>query len=129
MNPRLSLQPPTERQAFEVENIRNRNNFTFVFEPTTKQVDMFDTSRQVGKRLEMTYREKGGLLLPVGGPRNANMNPLDCFHAYDYFKALYDKSLRGLSGDICFLGWVDPDTIQPLAELYEDEFDEELYGQ
>jgi hypothetical protein len=83
MDPRLSLQPDNVRQAFEVEDVRTRKNFTFVYEPTMKQVDMFNTSRSVrGKRLDMTYRERDGFLMPVDGPVNSLMNPLDCTEAY-----------------------------------------------
>jgi hypothetical protein len=119
MDPRLSLQPDNVRQAFEVENIYSRENFTFVYEPTTKQVDMFNTSRGVrgGKQLDMTYREQDDFLMPIGGPWNALMNPLGCTKAYDYFVKMYNKSLSDFRGGVMFLGWVDPDTIVPIAEM------------
>jgi hypothetical protein len=117
MDPRLSLQPETVRQAFEVEDIYRRTNFTFVYEPTTKQVDLFETSRGVGKRLDMSYREQGGFLMPIGGPSGAVTNPLGCTNAYKYFVTLYGKSINTFTGGIVFLGWVDPDTIQPIAEM------------
>lgn len=30
---------------------------------------------------------------------------------------LYEKSLKDFFGGVMFLGWVDPDTVQPIAEM------------
>jgi hypothetical protein len=72
----------------------------------------------------MEYREDAafGILQPVYPPHmviHMEINPLGCSDAYDYFRTLYQKAL----GDrvTCFLGWVDPDTIEPLDYAEEDE--------
>lgn len=111
-----------KRQAFEVENVQTRENFTQVYEPELKEIQFFNTSRGVGKKLELVYREKDGDLIPtfckdfVLGEMAPN--PLGCKTAYTYFTALYEKSLNIVkSHPIVFLGWVDPDTIEPLDEI------------
>ncbi|ALS22086.1 hypothetical protein IJ22_17120 [Paenibacillus naphthalenovorans] len=70
----------------------------------------------------MTYREHKGKLVPTYSSNNANYNtnPLDKKTAKDYFEALYEKSLKPSSYyNICFLGWVNPKTFQPIEEVEE----------
>lgn len=117
-----------ERRAFEVEDIRHRTNYTFVYEPTTKQVDMYNTSLGKGRVLDMSYREDEYGLVPVYPIHNRfSMNPLGCTKADDYFYLLYDRALNPID-DICFLGWVNPDTIEPIEEGKDElDWDNEFY--
>ena len=93
------------RCAFEVEDVQTRKNYSFVYEPASGIINMFNTSRGEGNQLLTSM------------PNDSNDKPdfpFKCKNAYDYFIYMYGKSLR--DGRICFLGWVTPDTFVPLEE-------------
>lgn len=99
-------------QAFEVEDIGRRENYTFEYNPYDQAVNMYDTSRGVGKKLKM---------------RKTKEFPFECETAYDYFKYLCEKSLKfEPDNDIYFLGWVHPVTVQPLAEMKKRSLKNEI---
>lgn len=88
------LKGPEVCQAFEVEQITTRKkNYTFIWEPERKAIEVYDTSRGVGKR----FFDKDDT--PI---------------AWERFSNIYKESLR--SFDAPFLGFVDPDTIELLEE-------------
>lgn len=119
----LQLRGPDVRQAFEVEDIGTRENYTLVYEPISKRVEFYNTSRGIGRRLDLVYQEQDGCLVPKTEDKGylINLNPLGCREAYEYFRKLYSHSagLTATYSDICFLGWVDPDTIEPLADYVD----------
>lgn len=102
-----------ERKAFEVEDINTRENFTFVYNPYDKSVKLYDTSRGKGKVLLTNHKKDF---------------PFECKTAEEYFNYLYRKSIGLIEHDyeIYFLGWVDPDTIQPLAELERESIEDDI---
>lgn len=81
------------RQAFEVEQIATRRNYTFEWDPILGKLIVWDTSRGVGKKYFDEDNTDG---------------------AWDRFKDIYQQSLRNFQAP--FLGWVNPDTIEPLDE-------------
>jgi hypothetical protein len=93
----MRLQGQEIRQAFEVEQIATRRNYTFEWSPEKGKLLVWDTSRGVGKK----YFDE-----------DASET------AYDRFKQIYETSIsmRGEGLLAPFLGWVNPDTIQPLDE-------------
>lgn len=95
-------------QAFEVEDIHTRKNFTYVYNPYDQSVEMYDTSRDVGRKLI--------------GRKNKEFHE-DCETAYEFYQHLYKKSFE-IDPDrpIVFLGYVNPFSIQPLAEM--EDWDE-----
>jgi hypothetical protein len=103
------------RQAFE--DISDRTNHSVVYEPETKQVEFYNTSRGVGRQLVLTYQERNGYLVPMMNDQDYKVNPMDCWTAYGYFQKLLETSLK--NPVICFLGWVDPDSIEPLADYVD----------
>lgn len=110
------------RKAFEVENTDSKEKFTMILEPELKEVHTFDTSEDVGKKLQMVYKEVDGNLEPtfcedfVLGLLKAN--PSGCKTAEEYYNRLYNKALStDHNTNIKLLGNVDPDTIQPLDEV------------
>jgi hypothetical protein len=112
----LELRGPDVRQAFEVEDISRRENYTFVYEPEAKSVELYNTSRGIGRRLQFIYQESGGHLFP--SEEECKMDPHDCKTAYAYFQTLLNKSRTFPAAmTMCFLGWVDPDSIEPLADF------------
>lgn len=92
------------KQAFEIEDIGRRENFMFVYDPYDEKVEMYDTSRGVkgGKQIKSFFKTDF---------------PFNCETAYDYFVHMYNKSITfEKDNDFYFLGWVDPETVYPLAE-------------
>ncbi len=88
------------RQAFEVEDIGRRNNYTFIYNPYDQSVETYDTSR---KDSGLGFKRK-----LVG--RSVKDFPFECDSAYSYFVELYRKAtLFEGNNDIYFIGWVHPD--------------------
>ena len=97
-------------QAFEVEDIHARENYTYVYNPYEQSVEMYDTSRNVigGKKL-------------VG--RKVKEFNEQCETAYDYYKYLHAQSHTiDPERPVVILGYVHPETIYPIAEM--EEWDE-----
>jgi hypothetical protein len=102
-----TLQPKTERQAFEIERITDRSNFVFIWEPEKGPhgtIEVWDTSRSVIAR---------------HGRKGKYWDKDDSETAYQRFCDIYNDSIRSFATP--FLGWVDPDTIVPIEELNEME--------
>ncbi|WP_440650287.1 hypothetical protein [Bacillus subtilis] len=88
------------RQAFEVEDIGRRDNYTFIYNPYDQSVETYDTSR---KDSGLGFKRK-----LVG--RSVKEFPFECDSAYSYFVELYRKAtLFEGNNDIYFIGWVHPD--------------------
>lgn len=89
----------SKRMAFEVERKRIvsglRENFTFIWEPEMQAIQVFETSRQVGKKFFDEDKTE---------------------NAFERFVDIYKQSLEASIWKGVFLGWVDPDTIEPLEE-------------
>jgi len=77
------------RDAFEVEDLNDHTNYTFVFRGDT--VDLFNSSRGIDKQFMKTF-----------GPIEF---PFENKTARDYFTFVFQKSLRA-DDNICFLGYV-----------------------
>jgi hypothetical protein len=118
----VKKKPEEIRQAFEIEDISSRKNFTFEYDPILKMVIMHNTSRGVGKRFDFAYKEVnrrvyGDCLSPIDDEgqykSGFTVNPLNCKTAWEYFQKL---RIKPTDGRHFILGFVDPDTIQPLDE-------------
>ena len=108
------LQDKYSLQAFEVEDIGRRENYMFVYNPYDQTVELYDTSRSVigGKKLKS---------------RIAKDFPFECETAYQYFKYLYDKSVKfEEDNDIYFIGWVHPESVMPVVELKKRKLKNEI---
>lgn len=94
------------KKAFEVEDINTRKNYTFVLDED--RVFMYDTSRGSGNNL-MT-------IMPYDNAEpEKSLFPFGCDTAEEYYNHIYKKSLGEESTfPIYFLGYVDPETFQPL---------------
>lgn len=90
-------------KAFEVEDTNRRENYSFILNENTNSVAMHNTSRGMGNYLMELFKDTF---------------PFDQPDAPTYFQYLYDKSLDFKSGySICFIGWVDPATFEPLEDM------------
>ena len=99
-------------QAFEVEDLHARENYTYVYNPYDQSVEMYDTSRN----------EAGGSIKKLVG-RKRDEFPGDCETAYDYYKSLHEEAHKiDPERPVVILGYVHPETIYPLAEM--EEWDE-----
>lgn len=94
------------KKAFEVEDINTRKNYTFVLDEG--RVFMYDTSRGSGNNL-MT-------IMPYDNAEpEKSLFPFECDTAEEYYNHIYKKSLgKESTFPIYFLGYVDPETFQPL---------------
>lgn len=93
-------------QAFEVEDIKKRKNYTFHYRPNDS-VLMVDTSLGSHENILCEF------------PADTNKEsitafPFGCKTSYEYFVHMYNKALHGT--EIVFLGWVDPKNYKPLEE-------------
>jgi len=87
--------------AFEVENLNTRLNYTLVYCREKNRVELYNTSRNVGRKL----------IEVIGDPETPF--PKECANAWEYYNFIYARSLKiGLA--IAFLGYVDKDTIEPI---------------
>lgn len=98
-------------QAFEIEDVERRENYTFVYNPYDQSVEMYNTSRKVGKQLKT---------------RHTKNFPFEQETAYKYFKHLYNKATGMKVHPFYFLGWVHPDTIEPLVEIKKNRHMKEI---
>jgi len=107
----MGLQNENIKQAFEVEVISSRKNYSFLYIPEINQVQMLNTSRGYEKyEIECIFPDD---TLSEFGTKF----PFKCETAYDYFCYMYKKSLmRDETYSIYFIGWVDPKTFQPIEE-------------
>ena len=105
---RAGLQDEHTPQAFEVEDIRERKNYTLKYIPNN-MVCMIDTSRNGNKKVLSEFPEDthSEFTTPF---------PFDCKTAYEYFVHMYNKALNTVSTGIVFLGWVDIHTYEPIEE-------------
>lgn len=98
-------------QAFEIEDVERRENYTFVYNPYDQSVELYNTSRNVGRQLKT---------------RHTRNFPFEQETAYRYFKYLYNKATGMKDHPFYFLGWVHPDTIEPLAEIKKNRYMKEI---
>lgn len=89
------------RQAFEVEQLTTRLNFTYVWEPENKTLLKYHTNYGMKRVLLEEDNSEG---------------------AWEKFKKCYEKATKDRVE--IFLGWVHPDTNQPVEDLYNEEYDE-----
>jgi len=92
--------------AFEVEDMVYRSNFVFVKREST--VDLFDSSRGVGKKLMETFGGDFGLEFPFG-TKNAE----------EYYLHMFHKALRS-EDNICFIGYVK-ETLSSFQPIESEE--------
>lgn len=86
----------------------------FVYNPYDQSVEMYDTSRKVitGKKIKTRYTKSF---------------PFECESSYDYFKLLYEKSLKfEEDNDIYFIGWVNPNSVMPVSEMPKRKIKKEI---
>jgi hypothetical protein len=97
----MGLQGQEIRQAFEVEQIATRRNYTFEWNPEKKKLIVWDTSRDVHKK----YFDEDATET-----------------AYERFCEIYKTSIsmKGEGLKAPFLWWVDPDTVKALGEDEDD---------
>lgn len=88
-------------QAFEVENIYTRENYTFVYNPFNHTVVTYNTSINQIIHNPILITENGFKL---------EIEPYTQYdNIYDYFVYLYNKSIGSEEGkEFFFIGWVDP---------------------
>lgn len=92
--------------AFEVEDIKRRENYTFWKKDDV--VHLIDTTR--------TFRPlKDYSPMHTFGP---NEFPFGNENAEEYFEMMYERSqdLTGEYGNIVFLAWIDPETGEQLEQ-------------
>jgi hypothetical protein len=112
------------KMAFEVEDIQERKNYTFVYNAEERTVRMFDTSRGAGNTLVMVYQETSMnnhvALFPTyyrdGHYSNLERSPFNEDTAIGYFRALYKKAVHEFNPSGMFIGWVHPETFNPLED-------------
>lgn len=98
----MELQNKYILQAFEVEDINTRQNFTFKYNPYDESVTTIDTTINKPSKVIIFYNKDF---------------PFECKSAYDYFVYLYNKSLTHKDNtNIFFIGWVNPSNYLPIDE-------------
>lgn len=106
------LRSETHLQAFEVEDVVTRKNYTFIYNPYEKFVKCIDTSRNSDKNI--MFKAEDGFQLQNGDKRKFE-------NIYDYFVYLYKSAIHDIENEynknIFFIGWVESTTIRP----YEDD--------
>ena len=65
---------------------------------------MINSSRGMNNQYVMTF------------PEYQNPFPFNCKNSEEYFDHLFKKAITEPSTNICFLGWVNSDTLQPLEK-------------
>lgn len=105
------------RKAFEVEDINTRQNFTFRLDVEKNTVQMLDSS------LPHRSSKSGELLYEFPTDKSPPHFPFGCKDAQEYFDFIYGKAVNGDPDHpgVYFLGWVDPETLQPLEPEEETE--------
>ncbi|MDY8021087.1 hypothetical protein [Paenibacillus polymyxa] len=91
------------KQAFEIENVNTRKNYSYAYNPYDQSVCCYDTSiNQIpaNKRI-MAFKDSF---------------PFECATAYDYFVYIYKRSTSMKDLPWCFLGWVNPTSFKPIED-------------
>jgi hypothetical protein len=97
------------KQAFEIENVQSRKNYSYVYNPFDQSVCCYDTSinqTPSNKRI-MAFKDEF---------------PFECKTAHEYFAHMYNRSTSMQDLPWCFLGWVYPANFKPIEhEEFENE--------
>jgi hypothetical protein len=100
------------KTAFEVEVINSRKNYVFKLDEGANRVYLYDTSR---KSNGIGYKRELIGVFPSKGTHGGTF-PWGCKTAAEYFNCLYKKSMIFSFENPVFIGWVDPETFEPLVE-------------
>jgi phosphatidylethanolamine-binding protein (PEBP) family uncharacterized protein len=103
------LKSKNYKQGFEVEDIRTRKNYTFVFDPFSQAVIGYDTSINQTPKNKQIFRYIKNFPFEKASP-------------YEYFLYLYDKSTSfDLDNNTYFIGWINHYNFQPIEQDFDGE--------
>lgn len=94
------------KKAFEVEDILDRTNYSFVLDKD--KVYLYNTSINHTPIVMFTFPDDTDNII------FDSLFPFGCESSEEYFDYVYNKALNDT--EVCFLGWVDSDTFEPLEE-------------
>jgi len=93
--------------AFEVEDTQNRKNYIIRLNEQFNTVDFIDSSIGSSNNVIQTFEKTLDKTFPF-----------ECNSGKEYFDYMLNKARNpsGIYGMIIFLGYVDPETYQPIEE-------------